>query len=73
MRRKRRLVEPEPLYLVTQSHYDRLVENVIAGGQPPIHLSCDWLTDPLALGIMFFPVWTYEKLRELNANGNPSS
>jgi hypothetical protein len=68
MRRKRSL-QRDPLYLVSQAHYDRLVENVIAGAQPPMQMSCDWLTDPLAHGIQVFPVRTYEILREL-AHGN---
>lgn len=73
MRRKRAVAHnPDPLYLVTQSHYDRLVENVVAGSQPPLHMSCDWLRDPLRLGLQVFPVRTYEILRELR-NGNPVS
>jgi hypothetical protein len=62
-----------PLMLVTQEHYERLVENVVAGAQPPVQMSCDWLTrDPLRLGIQVFPVRTYEILRELR-NGNSVS
>jgi hypothetical protein len=71
MRRKR--VQPrDPFYLVTRAHYDRLVENVVAGAQPAVHMSCDWLTDPMAHGIQVFPVRTYEILRELK-HGNPGS
>ncbi len=72
MRRKRAVKTADPLYLVTQSHYDRLVENVIAGAQPPVHMGCDWHSDPLAHGIQVFPVRTYEILREL-ANGSNSN
>lgn len=73
MRRTRAEKQLEQLYLVTQSHYDRLVENCINGAQPRWHTSCDWLGDPLALGIMFFPVATYERLRALNHGINSSS
>ncbi|MCU1338831.1 MAG: hypothetical protein JWO19_4412 [Bryobacterales bacterium] len=69
---RQRTLPQEPLYLVTLSHYDRLVDNVIADAQPAAHLSCDWLSDPMALGLMFFPLATYERLRELR-NANPGS
>jgi hypothetical protein len=61
----------KPYYFVTPEHYDRIVDNLIDGAQPPAHLSCDWLTDPLAHGIQVFPVRTYEILREL-AHGHSS-
>ena len=48
------------------------VRDVIEEAQPSMAQSCDWLTDPIALGIMFFPLETYQRLRELN-HGNPSS
>jgi hypothetical protein len=28
---------PEPLYLITAEHYERLIHNVINGAQPPAH------------------------------------
>lgn len=47
------------------------VAELIDQASPATHMSCDWLTDPLGLGIQVFPVRTYEILRELR-NGNPS-
>jgi len=41
------------------------VQNVIDNAQPPEHLSCDWLSDPLAFGIYLFPLEIYRKMEEL--------
>lgn len=59
-----------PLMLINQEHYNRLVDHAIQLAQPPMHLSCDWIDDPMGLGLMFFPLHTYERLRELNANSS---
>lgn len=40
---------------------------------PPVHLSCDFLGDPLALGLTLYPVIVYERIRELKHGSNPSS
>jgi hypothetical protein len=41
--------------------------------QPLRHFSCDWLSDPLALGLIIFPLKIYEKMRQLRNGTNSSS
>ncbi len=41
------------------------VDHFIDAQQPPMHLSCDWLRDPLALGLLIFPREIYRKMEEL--------
>lgn len=44
------------------------VADAIDEAQPKMHLSCDWLSDVLALGLLIFPLRTYEELRRLNGS-----
>jgi hypothetical protein len=39
--------------------------------QPLCHFCCDWLSNPLALGLIIFPLKIYEKMRQLR-NGTSS-
>jgi len=47
------------------------VQDVIDAQQPAVHLSCDWLGDPLALGLHRFSVEIYAKM-EAYQNGSSS-
>lgn len=46
--------------------------DVIDEANPPTYMSCDWLGDPLAFGLIYFPVWVYEKIRS-SQHGNSVS
>jgi hypothetical protein len=52
------------------SVYVPLVDE-IQSAQPPAYLSCDWLGDALALGLILFPLSIYRKMEELQ-HGHPS-
>lgn len=57
-------------YLISQENYNRLVDNVINGAQPPLHMSVDWfghVPDPL-----IYPLKVYRTLQELK-HANTSS
>lgn len=55
----------EPVVLVTREQLHRLVEASVATSNPPWHRSCDWLRNPLALGLTLWPLCVYEKIRSL--------
>lgn len=52
--------------------YDRL-GGFIAQQSPRPHLSCDYLGNPLRMGIMIFPLAIYRKMEELRHAARPSS
>ena len=41
------------------------VAHFIDAQQPPMHLSCDDLNDPLKFGLLIFPRFIYEKMNAL--------
>ena len=47
------------------------LSDVIESAQPRVHHSCDWLSDPLAMGLLIFPLHIYEKMEALQ-NGHLS-
>lgn len=48
------------------------LQDVIDQAQPHIHFSCDWLSDPLALGLLIFRLGIYRQMEELQ-HGHLSS
>ena len=58
-------LSPDDFYVVMQAHMN--------SANPPTHMSCDDLRDPMAFGLLLFPVRTYERLQELNHARNPGS
>lgn len=47
--------------------YQQPLSEFIDGINPPVHLSCDFLGDPLAFGIQIFPLRVYEVMNKLRA------
>lgn len=49
------------------------VDDFIDNEQPRPPFRCDWITDPLALGLVIFPLAIYEKMRQLKHVQDSSS
>jgi hypothetical protein len=60
-------------YVITQEHLNRLAEAAVLSANPPTHLACDWLDDPMGLGLVVYPPRVYEKIKELKHGRNSSS
>ena len=58
------------LMLISQEHYNRLVDHVINDAQPVLHQSCDWFGDVPAP--LIYPLVVYRQIERLR-NGNQSS
>jgi len=50
------------------------IADVIENAQVPAHMSCDWWPrDPLAFGLVIFPLVVYRKMEELKHVQHSSS
>lgn len=56
-------------------YYRELISlpDFVAEAQPLPWFSCDWIGDPLALGLAIFPLEIYRKMEALNACDNGAS
>jgi hypothetical protein len=63
------LIQQEQNFGFSLDTFYRVVKNTIDQANPYCHMSCDFLSDPLAFGIFVFPVKVYETIRSLR-NGN---
>lgn len=63
--RARKIVESQEFVFSPDDFYAVMAAHVNAAN-PPAHMSCDDLRDPMAFGLQLFPVRTYETLHRLN-------
>lgn len=56
----------------TPDEFYEEMQTLIDGASPRPHMSCDFMGDRLAFGVLLFPVRVYEKIEELR-NGRSSS
>jgi hypothetical protein len=64
---------PEQVAEKMYADFYKGLNGFIAQQSPRAHLSCDYLKNPLRMGVMIFPLAIYRKMEELKHGRDSSS
>lgn len=59
-------------FFVPQDRLTELAFVLVMRNNPPSHMSCDWLRDPLALGLRMHSLKVYQTMEEINERNSSS-